>query len=476
MTPGDARNRPAADRAADLTHASFFSGVGGLDLGLERAGWRTVSFSEVDPYASAVLASRWPGVPNLGDIVDLDGRERERRGADTFAASATAGRASSMSTNAVIGAPPPSGPVDSRARISASPGSGPGSGQPQDAIGTLREHVRPGSEHETDVVGGQPTTPAADSPSPSLTLWSATDPDGSSWRTSLAFSPLIAVPISPRSCVAWATSGMAWRTGSSMHAITASLSEGDESSSWPRTRLADVLEPSAPPRFSLSPRAASGILRRAAKRGRELPPALSSALSSLAKGRASDTTTPMTTSSSVRRLTPTECERLMGWPDGHTIVPGWRRRAEPARRSRATRRARCRRRRVVAGRTTWPRRSLLRRGRHAGDDAGADHHRPRGPATPARPRFPSLPGDRERRGGERRRGDRAGAALRRGAGRMTRRTLLAALLAVVAIFAAGFIVGQASASRPAQQTVPGSLRPVTMSSRRPGIGGGSCEI
>ena len=58
----------------DLTHASFFSGVGGLDLGLERAGWRTVSFSEIDPYASAVLAERWPGVVNLGDIVRLAGR------------------------------------------------------------------------------------------------------------------------------------------------------------------------------------------------------------------------------------------------------------------------------------------------------------------------------------------------------------------------------------------------------------------
>lgn len=54
-----------------LTHASFFSGVGGLDLGLERAGWRTVSFSEIDPYASAVLAQWWPGVPNLGDIAAL---------------------------------------------------------------------------------------------------------------------------------------------------------------------------------------------------------------------------------------------------------------------------------------------------------------------------------------------------------------------------------------------------------------------
>lgn len=57
----------------ERTHASFFSGVGGLDLGLERAGWRTVSFSEIDPYASAVLAERWPGVPNLGSITELAG-------------------------------------------------------------------------------------------------------------------------------------------------------------------------------------------------------------------------------------------------------------------------------------------------------------------------------------------------------------------------------------------------------------------
>jgi DNA-cytosine methyltransferase len=54
-----------------LTHASFFSGVGGLDMGLERAGWRTVSFSEIDPYASAVLRERWPGVANLGCIQSI---------------------------------------------------------------------------------------------------------------------------------------------------------------------------------------------------------------------------------------------------------------------------------------------------------------------------------------------------------------------------------------------------------------------
>lgn len=67
----------------ELTHASFFSGVGGLDLGLERAGWRTVSFSEIDPYANAVLAERWPGVPNLGDIIGLAGRSRGRPHTDS---------------------------------------------------------------------------------------------------------------------------------------------------------------------------------------------------------------------------------------------------------------------------------------------------------------------------------------------------------------------------------------------------------
>jgi site-specific DNA-cytosine methylase len=33
--------------------------------------------------------------------------------------------------------------------------------------------------------------------------------------------------------------------------------------------------------------------------------------------------------SAVRRLTPVECERLMGWPDGHTIASKWTVRSKP---------------------------------------------------------------------------------------------------------------------------------------------------
>lgn len=48
--------------------ASFFSGVGGLDLGLERAGMRVVSQCEADPWRRRVLAERFPGVPISDDV------------------------------------------------------------------------------------------------------------------------------------------------------------------------------------------------------------------------------------------------------------------------------------------------------------------------------------------------------------------------------------------------------------------------
>jgi DNA (cytosine-5)-methyltransferase 1 len=55
-----------------ITVGSLFSGIGGLDLGLERAGMRVVWQSEIDPYACRVLAKHWPDVPNLGDITTID--------------------------------------------------------------------------------------------------------------------------------------------------------------------------------------------------------------------------------------------------------------------------------------------------------------------------------------------------------------------------------------------------------------------
>jgi DNA (cytosine-5)-methyltransferase 1 len=57
---------------------SLFSGIGGLELGLERAGMRTIWQAETDPYASKVLAKHWPAVPNLGDLTKVDWSQVER--------------------------------------------------------------------------------------------------------------------------------------------------------------------------------------------------------------------------------------------------------------------------------------------------------------------------------------------------------------------------------------------------------------
>ena len=62
-----------------LSVGSLFSGIGGLELGLERTGgFRTAWQCEIDAYCSEVLKLRWPSVPNLGDITKVDWNEVEK--------------------------------------------------------------------------------------------------------------------------------------------------------------------------------------------------------------------------------------------------------------------------------------------------------------------------------------------------------------------------------------------------------------
>lgn len=62
-----------------LTVGSLFSGIGGIELGLERTGgFRTIWHCEIEPYPSAILAERWPGIPNLGDITKVDWSKVEK--------------------------------------------------------------------------------------------------------------------------------------------------------------------------------------------------------------------------------------------------------------------------------------------------------------------------------------------------------------------------------------------------------------
>lgn len=54
------------------TFGSLFTGIGGFDLGLERAGWECAWQVENDPFCNRVLAKHWPGVHRYGDIRTLD--------------------------------------------------------------------------------------------------------------------------------------------------------------------------------------------------------------------------------------------------------------------------------------------------------------------------------------------------------------------------------------------------------------------
>ncbi|HHV09996.1 MAG TPA: DNA (cytosine-5-)-methyltransferase [Clostridiales bacterium] len=63
----------------ELTHLSLFSGIGGLDLAAEWAGFKTVGQCEWADYPTKVLEKHWPDVPRWRDIHELSADDFYRR-------------------------------------------------------------------------------------------------------------------------------------------------------------------------------------------------------------------------------------------------------------------------------------------------------------------------------------------------------------------------------------------------------------
>ena len=55
--------------------ASLFSGIGGFDLGFERAGFKSAFQCESSPFCLDVLAHHWPKTPRWDDIKELSGED-----------------------------------------------------------------------------------------------------------------------------------------------------------------------------------------------------------------------------------------------------------------------------------------------------------------------------------------------------------------------------------------------------------------
>lgn len=51
-----------------MRYLSVCSGIEAASVAWHALGWEPVAFSEIDPFASAVLEARFPGVPNLGNM------------------------------------------------------------------------------------------------------------------------------------------------------------------------------------------------------------------------------------------------------------------------------------------------------------------------------------------------------------------------------------------------------------------------
>ena len=304
----------------ELRVGSVFTGIGGFDLGLERAGMRCVFQVENDKHCLEVIEERWPS----------SGCRMSATLGDTTCRCAKCLSAASL------------------VRISPSPGS-------------VRVYQESDPDFSSSLFDLHPSWVP-------LGWLSKTYP--AYYRRALAddvsnveqFYRNIAEPTSTWSAPPSKTQGIASRG-------ECWTRDGSESPSDAVVcSLSDMLDRNVPERFYLSPRAARGILRRCEKRGRTLPIPLRLALTRLAtmedsapspESISSSTPNPAETCGSesatnraqsrarkhppsptpstptaghtgestesqkpllVRRLTAIECERLQGFPEGWTDV------------------------------------------------------------------------------------------------------------------------------------------------------------
>ena len=205
---------------------SLFSGIEAASVAAEPLGWEPVCFCEIDAFPSAVLAHHYPDVPNLGDITKVDWKEvmREHGPVDVV----------------VGGSPCQSFSVAGKREGLAG------------ASGLMFEYIRAISEIMPKYWVWE-NVPGALSSSGGAT----SNASSGRWLA----SGVLVESDTESDIVFWTRSSSEWPSAADVSLLSGSLETSGDLQ-----------------KYSLSPKACAGILRRAERRGKPLPSMLETAL------------------------------------------------------------------------------------------------------------------------------------------------------------------------------------------------------
>ena len=236
-----------------MTLGSLFDGIGGFPVAGVMSGIRPVWSSEIEPFPLKVTAARFPDVKQLGSVTDIDGAKVEPVDIITFGSPcqdlSVAGKQLGIH-------------------------DGQRSNLFFEAVRIIKEM------RDADKANGRTGVDIR----PRFAVWenvpgAFSSNKGEDFKAVLeALAGIRQDGVSIPRPKKWGALGASWETVGALPGGCTTLNSGECPSVARESTLSQILEANAPEKYYLSARACAGILRRAERRGKQLPPMLKEAL------------------------------------------------------------------------------------------------------------------------------------------------------------------------------------------------------